>query len=174
MNIRRAAISVVILIAMLTPSLLAAQYRYGKEKITHPKWSDELTGLVNDPARVGGHGQLGTVEFEYAAEGKTLNRLIAQYAKLEHAQIYLTVAVGLGEGGATLQIRDQDDVSHGFTIALASEAQLKQVVLPKNVAVEAMPAAGESVDSEKKAAEKALWAAIQKRVDERKSPDTSK
>jgi len=141
----------------------AAIYPLGKAKQSFPDWPDKLKEVANDPARYDGSASLGRFDFWYEGETKDIQRVLDLYAKVEEPRIHLTV--GVGDPAADLQVLQRGDVTHSLTIALGEALKLGDLKFPPETRLEARQPVSESLDPEKAARERDLWAEIQKLVE---------
>ena len=141
----------------------AAIYPLGKSKQNFPDWPDTLKDVANDPARYDGSTSLGRFDFSYEGEAKDIQRVLDLYAKVEHPHIHLTVEVG--NPAAELQVLQFGGPSHSLTISFGETLKLEDLKFPPKVRLEARQPGSQSLDPEKAARERDLWAEIQKLVE---------
>jgi hypothetical protein len=142
----------------------AASFPLGKAKHVSRCWPAVLNEVANDPARYDGSANLGRFDFWYEGTAKDIQRVLDQYAKLEHPHVYVTV--GIGNPAAVLQVLQRGDLTHSLKISFGDALKLADVKCSSKLHIEALQPVSESLDPEKAASERTLWAEIQKFVEQ--------
>jgi hypothetical protein len=141
-----------LLAAIMAPRVHALVTQHGTEHVGCSGWSEALTEIVNDPARVSGEvGPLApSAHFHYRGDLAAFERVLAKYAALSKQPHTLYLEAGIDRG-------DDFDLSithegHGFLhFNAAGRIPLEQLKIPAGVAVEALPGVAEPVDPQEKA-----------------------
>jgi hypothetical protein len=128
---------------------------FGRQVVKSPLWAGPLEEFVNSPLRVSGNSSLSRTEFYFDGNSEQVNELIAEYARLESAHVYLAVTTDTSHS-AVLQVRHHGDGGTSLTVNVRTEEAIEALKLPAGLEVEALPPIGEWIDPVKREAQRAL------------------
>ena len=147
---------------------------HGRDAVRCSGWSDKLTALINDPARVS--GQIGplapSARFQFKGDKEVFNRVLAQYAALGQkvTTLYLSTDPVGGGGGADFEFSVTPDGTGFLHLQLPGRVALSDLRIPKGVSVEAMPPVSLPIDPEQRAKSEAEMAKIKAFIGNLESP----
>jgi hypothetical protein len=122
----------------------ASIHEHGTNRVSSPDWPEALARLVNHGARFSGYSSYGISEFNYHADTKVLNELLADYSRvgLPDLIVYLTPDVFPPDHQFELQILNLGEIRAYAKILVSPSLKLSDLKIPDSVKVEALPAAG--------------------------------
>jgi hypothetical protein len=134
------------------PSASALVTTHGREPVHCSGWSEKLSAILNDPARVSGKiGPLGpSAQFQFAGDKDTFNAILAQYATLDQQPrvLYISANAALSSEGPDFEV-SITRAGHGFLyLHMPGRIALADLKIPKGVDVEASPPVVLPVDPE--------------------------
>jgi len=113
---------------------------HDREPLHCSGWTDQLTAIINDPARVSGRiGPLApSARFEFEGDVDAFNRVLARYAALDQKERVLDLSADPTAGGDFALSVTQDGT--GFLhLHLPGRIALADLKIPAGVSVEAIP-----------------------------------